>query len=173
MTEKELRHLGWGGALQEMERKDEEIAEQSRQIAELQKKLILLQKQNEELSQKLDDRSINLEKSGSIAETAVKINGVMEAAQAAADQYLDNIKARESGAEQMVKELTDRTKAACEAQMNTTKTKCALLESESKKRAESYWTDLTASLDKYYESHIGLSEMLEKDGFEINIKHNG
>ena len=170
MTEKELRHMGWGGALQEMERKDEEIAEKTQQIADLQKKLTLLQKQNTEMNQKLDDRSIKLEKSGSIAEAAVQINGVMEAAQASDDQYLDSIKARESGAEQMVKELTDRTKAACEAQMNATKAKCALLESESKKRAEAYWTELTERLDKYYESHKELAEMLKKDKLEIGVE---
>jgi hypothetical protein len=39
----------------------------------------------------VNDNKIDIEESGSIAEAALKINGVFEAAQAAADQYLDNI----------------------------------------------------------------------------------
>lgn len=46
----------------------------------------------EELKQQLADRRIYMEQAGNIAEAALKINGVMEAAQAAAQQYLDNIK---------------------------------------------------------------------------------
>lgn len=173
MNEKELKHMGWGGALQEIEKRDRELQEQDRQLADLQKKAASLEKQNAELAEKLDDRSIRLEKCGSIAEAAIQINGVIDAAQAAADQYLESIKMRESGAEQMVKELTDRTKAACEAQLSTTKSKCALLESESKKRAEGYWTALTGKLDEYYESHKGLEEMLEHDGLSIELPHSG
>ncbi|MDO4308177.1 MAG: DNA repair protein [Eubacteriales bacterium] len=40
----------------------------------------------------LADRRIRIENSGSIAEAALKLNGIFEAAQAAADQYLENVK---------------------------------------------------------------------------------
>ena len=45
------------------------------------------------LSQKeLASRQIRLEQAGSIAEAALKLNGVFEAAQAACNQYLENIR---------------------------------------------------------------------------------
>lgn len=50
-----------------------------------------LEQKASELEQKLSDRRIELEQAGSIAEAAMKINGVFEAAQAAASQYLENI----------------------------------------------------------------------------------
>lgn len=40
----------------------------------------------------LEDRKIQIEKAGSIAEAALQLNGVFEAAQAAAQQYVENIR---------------------------------------------------------------------------------
>ncbi len=45
----------------------------------------------EEANKKLEDRAILLENVGSIAEASLKLNGVFEAAEAAAEQYLKNI----------------------------------------------------------------------------------
>ena len=46
----------------------------------------------EELEKKLEDREIRINNAGTIAEAAFEMNGVLEATQAAAQQYLDNIK---------------------------------------------------------------------------------
>jgi hypothetical protein len=61
------------------------LLEQSEQIEKLEKELkiakILLKK-----------RQIAIEQSGNIAEAALKLNGVFEAAQKAADEYLENVR---------------------------------------------------------------------------------
>lgn len=66
---------------------------------ELLEMLIAQSKRTEQLERELDEaraalqsRDIFLEEAGSIAEAALRINGVFEAAQAAAQQYLDNIR---------------------------------------------------------------------------------
>ena len=66
---------------------------------ELLEMLIAQSKRTEQLERELDEaraalqsRDIFLEETGSIAEAALRINGVFEAAQAAAQQYLDNIR---------------------------------------------------------------------------------
>ncbi len=51
-----------------------------------------LEKEIEELRKKLSEKDIAIQNSGSIAEAALKINDIFNAAQAAADQYLINIK---------------------------------------------------------------------------------
>lgn len=51
-----------------------------------------LKTENEELRKQLADRSILIEKAGSIAEASMEISGVFKAAQDAADRYLENIK---------------------------------------------------------------------------------
>lgn len=45
-----------------------------------------------ELEKKLNDKQLTQQEFGSIAEAALKVNGVFEAAEAAATQYVENIK---------------------------------------------------------------------------------
>jgi hypothetical protein len=78
MTEKELHKLKRAELLEMM-------LAQSREIEVLRARI-------EELETKLADREIRIRESGSIAEAALKLNGIFEAAQAAADQYLENIR---------------------------------------------------------------------------------
>ncbi len=47
-----------------------------------------LEEENRELQRKLEERKITIEKAGSIAEAALQLNRIFEAAQEAADQYL-------------------------------------------------------------------------------------
>lgn len=78
MTDKELRKLSRAELL-------EMLIAQSKEVA-------LLKKQLQEANEKLEDKRIMIENSGSIAEAALHLNGVFEAAQNAAEQYLENIK---------------------------------------------------------------------------------
>lgn len=78
MTDKELKKLKRAQLL-------EMLIEQSKEVDSLKKQL-------QEANEKLEDRRIMIESSGSIAEAALRLNGVFEAAQNAAEQYLENIK---------------------------------------------------------------------------------
>ena len=49
---------------------------------------------NKELEEKMRKRELQLAESGSIAEAALKLNGIFEAAQKAADQYVYNVQRR-------------------------------------------------------------------------------
>ena len=80
MTEKELRRLSRMDLL-------EMLLEQSREVERLQKEL-------ETVKNQLSDRRIMEQEAGSIAEASLKLNKVFEAAQQAADQYLENIRIR-------------------------------------------------------------------------------
>lgn len=51
-----------------------------------------LRKENEELRKALSQKEICIEQSGSIAEASLKLSGVFEAAQRAADLYLENVR---------------------------------------------------------------------------------
>ena len=66
--------------------------------------LLNLSKENEQLRQelhqvtsKLEDRTITAEKCGSLAEAALNLNGVFQAAQAACDQYRWNVQNQTDG----------------------------------------------------------------------------
>ena len=61
-------------------------------LIELSKENEELQRQLKEANEKLESREIAISQSGSIAEAALKLNGVFEAAEKAAKQYLENLK---------------------------------------------------------------------------------
>lgn len=68
------------------------------------RKVEQLEKQLAEANEKLQDKMIQIEDSGSLAEAVMRLNGVFEAAQNAAQQYLDNIKDRAMKAEKAEQE---------------------------------------------------------------------
>jgi Skp family chaperone for outer membrane proteins len=71
-------------------------------LAQQEKELQDLRKELAEKEAALADRCIQIENAGSIAEAALRINEVFEAAQKAAEQYLESIKA---------KQMTEETEA--------------------------------------------------------------
>lgn len=83
MTDKELRGLS------------------RRELLEL---LVAREKENQQLRQELDDaraelnkRQIDVAKAGTMAEAALLLNGIFDAADRAALQYLENIRLRAEG----------------------------------------------------------------------------
>ena len=95
---------------------DEELKKLKRN--ELLERLVQLTRENEELKAelvelraKLADRTLDLLDTGSIAEASLKLNGVFEAAQAAANQYLDNIERLYKGRGELVREAQSKAQA--------------------------------------------------------------
>lgn len=82
MTNKELKKLSRADLL-------DLLLVQTRETERLKKKLL-------EMEKELEDRQIRMSTVGTLAEAMVEINGVMASAQAAADQYLENIAAMEA-----------------------------------------------------------------------------
>ncbi len=96
MTDKELKHLS--------------RAELIDIIYELQKQSNAKDAQMDKMQATLDERTLRISTAGSIAEAAVSINGVFEAAQAAADQYLTSIKAATADMERTLAEAEEKRK---------------------------------------------------------------
>lgn len=78
ITERELRKLSRADLL-------ELLLAESRENEQLRAQL-------QEANQKLASREIELQNAGSIAEAALRLNGVFEAAERAAQQYVENVR---------------------------------------------------------------------------------
>ena len=94
MTEKELKRLSRKELLQMM-------LLQAEENERLQEEVNLLQKQ-------LEQNQITANRIGSIAEASLEIHAVFEAAQAAADTYLDNIERMQSHQEAYCRGMIER-----------------------------------------------------------------
>lgn len=83
MTDRELRRLG--------------RAELVEIIYTLQKQNAACQAENSRLQAALDEKNLKIANAGSIAQAALSLSGIFEAAQAAADQYLASVRGRIGG----------------------------------------------------------------------------
>lgn len=84
-------------------------------IYEYQKKQEELIKENEELREKLKEKEMKISNAGSLAEVAANLNGLFEAAQQTADDYMKQIEntaaaQAEKRAEAIIKEANERAR---------------------------------------------------------------
>ena len=132
----------------------------------------------------LEDRQIRIDKAGSLAEAVLAVNGVIEAAQSAADQYLDNIKELSSQqaavceqrekesrekAETLLQEAEEQSRALrekCEAD-------CQAMEMKAKQASEAYWARVAANLQSFCESHESLRHLLDQKGLWPERERDG
>ena len=94
MTEKELKKLSRVELL-------ELLVEQTERCEELERKLA-------ETEQELKNQTLNVKEVGTLAEACLKVNQVFEAADAAAKQYLANIKVYDDKKKEMLAETERR-----------------------------------------------------------------
>lgn len=168
MTDQELRKLS---------RKDllELLITQGRERDALQTEL-------EQVKTALTNRQLQIEQAGSIADASLQLNGVFEAAQAAAQQYLENIRQRSEQIEavcakreaacaqletetqrKVVQQLKEATRAAQEMEAETRR-KCQALETEAKEKAEAYWLEVSTRLKKFYQEYGELKALFSSGG---------
>lgn len=134
MTEKELKRLSRSELLQMLITQAEENK--------------ALQDRVEATEKQLKDRQITIEQSGSLAEVALSLNGVFQATDAAARQYLENIK-----------RMNDQQEVACrELQADAEKQAAAIVQN-----AQAYSQKLRAEADDYWKQVVAKTQTLLED----------
>lgn len=120
--------------------------------------------QLDEALAELEERKIQIKEAGSIAEAALQLNGVFEAAEKAGSQYLENI-ARLSEeketinariieeSERKVAQLMAETQAKCEKLERDTKIKCEGMVLQAEKESQEYWDKVSEKLESFYKQH--------------------
>lgn len=146
MTEKELKKLSRAELL-------EMLIAQSKRADELQEKL-------EKAEVELNSRQLKVDEAGSIAEASLRLNGVFEAAQAASEQYLENIRALQERQEEICAKRDAESKAEAERLLTDTKESCKKMMTEAKAASENYWAEVSERLENFYAEHAGLRELL-------------
>lgn len=72
-----------------------------------------LMAENNKLKEQLEDKRVRMEQAGNIAEAILGIHGVMQSAQDAAQQYIDEVRT-----------MRDETQAECDKQRRQTQAEC-------------------------------------------------
>lgn len=126
---------------------EKELQKKSRQdllelLLEAEKENVSLREENEFLRNELDEKQLKLGKIGSIAEASLALNGVFEAAQASADQYVQNVKRIcEEKAQQVLQSEDIVRKARLEAKRirEETELTCQRMIQQAKTESDHYW----------------------------------
>ena len=157
MTEKELKKLHRSDLLELLIAQEKENEQLRSQIAQLETRLA--------------DRTIAIDQAGSIAEASLQINGVLQAAQNAAAQYLENIQRLSGRQEEVCRSMEEEsrraadqrmaeTEAACRRLEADTQKKCQELLSSSEKAANRYWAEAQQRMEEYCTVHAELQKFL-------------
>lgn len=101
-------------------------------LIEQSEELLLLKEKLKKAELELEDREICIDKAGSIAEAALKLNGVFEAAEVAGQQYLENIKRLSERQEYVCKRLENESMEVASRRIAEAKETCAAIEEETK-----------------------------------------
>lgn len=153
---------------------DKEMKHLSR--AELIDIIYELQKQNDEkdtqlqkMQAALEERTIRLANAGSIAEAALSISGVFEAAQAAADQYLTSIRDAEAAklekqkeAEWQQKRLQEEANRKAEEAVLLAKGQAQRIVEEAEAQAAAKWEAFEQRANTLIQAHEELQALLRR-----------
>ena len=111
---------------------EQELKKMSR--SDLMELLLILSRENvqlrnelEEARAKLEERTIQIQEAGSLAEASLALNGVFRAAQAAAEQYLENIRQRQA-----------EHQLACEKMERDTQERCLQIQNMAQQMADAH-----------------------------------
>lgn len=89
-----------------------------------------LKTDNASLKEQLECRTIQVAEAGNIAEASMKINGVMESAQKAAQQYLDNLHHLSETAQHNFHTMEEKTRQKCQEMEAQAKLDCDAMKQE-------------------------------------------
>ena len=142
----------------DMELKKMSRGELAARLAEKEQEIEALKEKLREAEEKVRAREIAIDEAGSIAEASMKINGVFEAVQSAAEQYLENIRElsgrqekiceqRESESREKAVRLLEETAVKCRNLESETRKKCEEMISGAKKESEDYWDKVSKKME--------------------------
>ena len=157
MTDQELHKLNRKELL-------ELLLDQSRQIDSLREQLQQAQAQ-------LTSRQLLLNKAGSIAEASLQLNRVFEAAQSAAEQYLENVQTfserqtmvcrkLETESQQKAEALLSEMQTRCQAMEAETRAKCEAMTREAEENANQAWQQAQEKIQQVIDQHSALKALL-------------
>ena len=143
MTDKDLRRLNRAELLdilyEQRKRYEDSLAE------------------NQALRQQLEDRTLRIASAGSIAEAAIQVNGVFEAAQAAADQYLASVKAATA---EMVQK-TDEAQRQRETILQDAQAQADRILAEAGAQVDARWAEFQKNADALIHAHDELRSLIQ------------
>lgn len=137
MTERELRKLSRSDLL-------ELLLTQRRENEQLRRRL-------DQAEARLADRTIQIDKAGSLAEASLLLSGIFDAAQDSCQYYLDNIQ-----------QLSERQNIICQQMEAETKERCDRMIAEAEYKAQQCWENCSSKIRQLMDSCTDLQQAMDE-----------
>lgn len=167
MKDRELKKLSRADLLQMLIERTRDNELMSAQVKELQEQLDIANTQ-------LENRTIAISNAGSLAEAALQINGMIEATQRTAAQYLDNIKRMQEEQEKNCDKIEAERRRQADDLLRDAERKCRAMEAETRARCEEMkrdaergaghnWDELSKRLTQISQENENLRRLLTQN----------
>ena len=110
-----------------------------------------LRKENAEYRQQLQEKKLALDEAGSIAEAALKVSGIFDAAQQASARYLESIElltAKKQADADTARQLLEETQAKCSVMWEDTNKRCEKMLEKAKRDSMDYWIRVSKKVNQ-------------------------
>lgn len=107
-------------------------------LLEQKRENMALQEEIQQLRGQLQQRQIAVDQSGTLAEAALKLSGIFDAAETACQYYTENIRS-----------LSGRQEEICRKMEQETREKCDRMMERAKQMAKVYWDEYTEKCNRY------------------------
>ena len=99
----------------------------------------------------MQEKKLALDEAGSIAEAALKVSGIFDAAQQASARYLESIEVlsvqKQKDAEN-ARQLLEETQVKCSAMWEDTQKRCEKMLEKAKRDSMDYWIRVSKKIDQ-------------------------
>lgn len=136
MTDRQLRKAGRGDLL--------------RILLEQRKENEALRQEISEVREQLLQRQIAIDQSGTLAEAALKLSGIFDAAETACRYYTENIR-----------ELSGRQEEICRTMERETREKCDRMIEQARQMTKVYWDEYAQKYSSYMKSMENARQAME------------
>ena len=164
MTNKELKKLSRSELL-------EMLLSQSKEVEKLKEQL-------KKVNKLLEDRHIAIDNAGSLAEASLQLNGVFQAAQNAAAQYMENIQSlsdrqtevcarMERESREQAEKLLSEAQHKCSSMEHETQKKCDFMVKSAQEQAQKYWNNVSEKVAQIAEAQADLKALFAEFGLQM------
>ena len=103
-------------------------------------------------------RELRLQEAGSIAEASMQLNGVFEAAQRAADQYLESIRYQSEHMDEKCAAMEEASRLRCDQMLKEAEASVQ----QAQKDSDECWRDVKGKLEDYLRQQTALQGLLSR-----------
>ena len=140
-------------------------------IYELQKQKEAADAQVVQLQDQLNTRELHIAEAGSIAEAAISVNGVFEAAQVAADQYLFSVKAatanmseKMAATEKQRQSILQAAEQQAQETLRAAEQQAQKIVADADRQAEEKWVCFERRANELIAAHAELQALVRRGG---------